>query len=313
MEKLKVKHDHKLTDILKVGIFAIFLLLPMLMFLPSCAYYGVNKYAEPSTKQVENYQVVDFNQSMKRLQNNNYVAVANTETLNFIDNSAIFFVSNSYGGFRTNYQIELITNHKYYLSFEYKIDSAITGGLMYSDSNGQIGFTVDNLSNTNYLKAEILKTNTIAETTYIYIWNTQNEQINYYVRNLQLIDLTQIFGSGNEPTIAEFNEMFPNDYYDYTESKKIEIPDGTYSTRLTITDEIEYQWQNLWTLPVLNWVNENNFTFTINMFTSIFGISQRSFLTSYLTYILVMTAIYVIFDIVLSMFKLVTHLFNSKE
>ena len=133
------------------------------------------------------------------------------------------------------------------------------------------------------------------------------------IRNFEIFDLTQMYGTGNEPTIQEFNEMYPNDYYEYTESKKIEIPDGTYSTRLTITDEIEYQWQNLWTLPVLNWVNENNFTFTINMFTSIFGISQRSFLTSYLTYILVMTAIYVIFDIVLSMFKLVTHLFNSKE
>lgn len=30
---------------------------------------------------------------------------------------------------------------------------------------------------------------------------------------VQVFDLTVIFGVGNEPTIAEFNALFPNDYY----------------------------------------------------------------------------------------------------
>lgn len=293
MEKLKVKHDHKLTDILKVGIFAIFLLLPILMFIPSCAYYGVNKYAEPSTKQVENYQVVDFNQLFSLNGQN-----VDTHDVTIVGTDSNFNMSNVFAYYGINVS-NLNDNNIYYIKFSaVVITGEITVGLF---DNGVAQVWKDTSFLTTSYNFDMLR-----------ITNSeQNGEINYI--NFEIFNLTQMFGSGNEPTIAEFNEMFPNDYYDYTESKKIEIPDGTYSTRLTITDEIEYQWQNLWTLPVLNWVNENNFTFTINMFTSIFGISQRSFLTSYLTYILVMTAIYVIFDIVLSMFKLVTHLFNSKE
>lgn len=38
-----------------------------------------------------------------------------------------------------------------------------------------------------------------------------------YVKKFCLIDLTQMFGSGNEPTtVAEFREMYSNDYYGYT-------------------------------------------------------------------------------------------------
>lgn len=33
----------------------------------------------------------------------------------------------------------------------------------------------------------------------------------------QLFDLTQMFGAGNEPTIEQFESMFPNDYYPYSE------------------------------------------------------------------------------------------------
>lgn len=37
--------------------------------------------------------------------------------------------------------------------------------------------------------------------------------------NIQLIDLTQMFGEGNEPTIEEFEAMFPNEYYEYNEGE----------------------------------------------------------------------------------------------
>lgn len=35
------------------------------------------------------------------------------------------------------------------------------------------------------------------------------------VKNLMLFDLTVMFGSGNEPTVAEFEAMYPADYYPY--------------------------------------------------------------------------------------------------
>jgi hypothetical protein len=40
-----------------------------------------------------------------------------------------------------------------------------------------------------------------------------------------LIDLTQMFGEGNEPTtVEEFESMFPNAYYPYSEGELMSIP-----------------------------------------------------------------------------------------
>ena len=48
-------------------------------------------------------------------------------------------------------------------------------------------------------------------------------------------DLTQMFGAGNEPTIAEFNALFPNSYYEYTESQEMYI-ENAYTTTYDDTD-----------------------------------------------------------------------------
>jgi len=45
MEKLKPIHDHKLTDLIKVCIFALMLLLPFLIWIPTGIYYGFNEHA----------------------------------------------------------------------------------------------------------------------------------------------------------------------------------------------------------------------------------------------------------------------------
>lgn len=43
--------------------------------------------------------------------------------------------------------------------------------------------------------------------------------------SLSTFDLTQMFGEGNEPTIEEFEAMFPNDYYEYNEGELRSIED----------------------------------------------------------------------------------------
>ena len=44
-------------------------------------------------------------------------------------------------------------------------------------------------------------------------------------KNINIFDLTQMFGEGNEPTIEEFEAMFPNDYYEYNEGELKSIDD----------------------------------------------------------------------------------------
>lgn len=58
-------------------------------------------------------------------------------------------------------------------------------------------------------------------------------------RNVQLFDLTQMFGSGNEPTAEQFEEMFPLHYYPYdtgtVKNLKLPIPDiSGYHNDLTV-------------------------------------------------------------------------------
>lgn len=42
---------------------------------------------------------------------------------------------------------------------------------------------------------------------------------------VNVFDLTQMFGEGNEPTLEEFEAMFPNDYYEYNEGELKSIED----------------------------------------------------------------------------------------
>lgn len=46
------------------------------------------------------------------------------------------------------------------------------------------------------------------------VWIKANVVSDNYTFNMQLFDLTQMFGVGNEPTLAECNEMFPAEYYE---------------------------------------------------------------------------------------------------
>ena len=48
-----------------------------------------------------------------------------------------------------------------------------------------------------------------------YSWKSgvTGKKIGYSLRRVMVFDLTLMFGTGNEPTIEEFNRMFPDVYY----------------------------------------------------------------------------------------------------
>lgn len=50
-------------------------------------------------------------------------------------------------------------------------------------------------------------------------WMTENTIVK--VKNFRCVNLTRLFGKGNEPTIAEFEKLFPIDDYDYVSSSVI--------------------------------------------------------------------------------------------
>lgn len=103
-----------------------------------------------------------------------------------------------------NQQIPVDQTHFYYtspyLSINYggRIDGTYeTGGIGYIKSS-----------------AQPTKFNTV-----FYIWIDKDKSFSNVTTFINIDDLTEMFGAGNEPkTIAEFKAKFPNDYYPYSPS-----------------------------------------------------------------------------------------------
>lgn len=141
------------------------------------------------------------------------------------NNELTFTVSSGSANFRQvgNY----VANHKYYVCFEMKSSIALSDMRyrLYSN-NGNI-ISSSNAVSSSYKKYVGILTTPSAfggggERLYIYFdWNDQTPigtVIN--VKNVMVIDLTQMFGSGNEPTsVDQFTSLYPLPYYDYTTGK----------------------------------------------------------------------------------------------
>lgn len=68
---------------------------------------------------------------------------------------------------------------------------------------------------------------------------------------VNVFDLTQMFGEGNEPTIEEFEAMFPNDYYEYNEGELKSIED------FSIKSVGFNQWDEEWELGTIGTAKGN--------------------------------------------------------
>lgn len=77
----------------------------------------------------------------------------------------------------------------------------------------------------NYKKVSIIKkADNITSLNYIICREQYNNDFTVKFRKIQLFDLTQMLGSGNEPsTVEEFEAMFPADYYSYNEGELLSM------------------------------------------------------------------------------------------
>ena len=108
-----------------------------------------------------------------------------------------------------------ISGHKYYCHLAYTATSIISFRLG--------GFYTSNLAATSDMTnvSVIGEANQVARTN-IYAASLSDGQCSFQIKNVKVIDLTLMFGEGNEPsTVAEFEAMFPNAYYPYNEGTLI--------------------------------------------------------------------------------------------
>ena len=131
--------------------------------------------------------------------------------------------------------------------------------------------------------------------------NMQNITIDFY--DLMCIDLTQMFGIGNEPSNAQFREWYPNTYYNFTMSHTESIPNV-----LTTYNDTDIGSQFLYSLyiPVHDYFNFGEFFglsgmydwFTLNIFN---GTAPLSFFIVFniMIYWLFISLFWLLFDILI--------------
>lgn len=139
-------------------------------------------------------------------------------------------------GIYVSYKVK--SNNKYYVSYE----ASSNDNIKLSLSLG-ISLTAE-LTESNKRYRDIITTGNLTKPrNSIYLYSPSGVACSYRVGNIKVIDLTQMFGAGNEPsTVEEFEEMFPDDYYEYCEptiissqTDRVDVAsaDGTITQQIT--------------------------------------------------------------------------------
>lgn len=120
-------------------------------------------------------------------------------TTNVSEGALTCVVASAYGGIR--YQKELKANHKYFLSVGIVDITDNAGVILFSNYGGVSGTqTFYSLGNAQIIFE------TSSTTGYWYIQN--NNACSFTIKDISLIDLTEIYGANNEPTIDEFSIIY---------------------------------------------------------------------------------------------------------
>ena len=212
-------------------LYALLMFLPIVNVFAYTLRYGFN-YGNEIPSVTENIQrTVDFNQyllpdevSVNRYDVSSYykdyhLSVTGTASSYFSRSTRL-----------VNSNLYTISGHKYFLNFygvnTYGTDIFVNYNLTSNYYSSAIPFIFTASVDSEY-------------DAFISVNVQENQQVNL-VGYFALYDLTQMFGSGNEPSIQEFVNWCPEPYYDYTLSEYVVIPD--YSSRCVSDDVTNHFW-----------------------------------------------------------------------
>ena len=141
-------------------------------------------------------------------------------TGSYSDNVLTFTATAQDGFVRPNLSQRIISGHKYLGTVDVKGTSAFSSNILFvGRSEGELNSVTITTSWQTFAK---VFTNTVTENNYFPRISDRRSSgwDAVQVRNCMLIDLTQMFGAGNEPTsAAEFVKLYPLPYYQYEEHK----------------------------------------------------------------------------------------------
>ena len=124
-----------------------------------------------------------------------------------------------------NTNLTLISGHKYYAKASKPFNNVYV--LCYTYDTTHRLFGVGNANTDEVVLDTIVTCNYTASNYRLYVSRygaTSDTPVSNYEGYVMLIDLTQMFGAGNEPsTVEEFKAMFPLDYYPYDEGTLLNV------------------------------------------------------------------------------------------
>lgn len=152
----------------------------------------MNQLIDPSKRDAEK---IEFNELTKHFKYDNWS-----------DIGSIYICRN----------INLIKGHKYYIYATDKVRYTI----MYFYGEGMKETLSKDTDAETVIKKVLIATDSGINNLYFNRYTVTSENVSYFDGSINLIDLTKMFGSGNEPTTPEeFEAMLPNDYYPYNEGE----------------------------------------------------------------------------------------------
>lgn len=249
------KHD------VRKWIHAVLDMLP-LFIIPIFAIYMRN---ENSTRDISiDYdfnKIVNFNQLVHNgnFENTDYW-VAQGVTFSVTNNTGIVRSTSSSGALFSN-PVSVVEGHKYLKSGWFKLSSVPNGSVWFRLFLGSTNSYDDTFLDSNNLNWQYIQTISTAtgdfDASYLGLRdNSTSDFVDIYLRDFYLIDLTQMFGSGKEPSIEEFNAWYPNDYYAYNTGTKQLL--NNYSTETYNNTDIGSQMMYSLYTPVKEYFNLNN-------------------------------------------------------
>lgn len=143
--------------------------------------------------------------------------VHGTQPIIFNNNVAMFTVANKWDG--VSQLVEVIKNHKYYMYAEAKSDrenNNILCPYVYKDAFGTENSVVAHGTEwSGYAAMNIAAKSTKSSIGVRAAGATTVIGATISCKNIQCIDLTQMFGAGNEPTLEQFQAMLTRPDYPY--------------------------------------------------------------------------------------------------
>jgi len=141
-------------------------------------------------------------------------ATVSSASLTIGNNIATITTVNAWSGLTSSTGWSLVSGHKYLFSASYKIQTNNYEVNVYSGNLFDFSTIPCVADNQWHTIQQIIACTQSGQSTRP-SFDNRTASGSYSVKNIMLIDLTQMFGAGKEPTVEQFNSLFSLPYYSY--------------------------------------------------------------------------------------------------